>query len=95
MPVEKFFPNDHRAATTLAIRSYKPQKSFGGDIIVFKAAERPWYVRWDRMEGWQDYAAGKVTFHEIPGTHGSVVREPNVKYLADAIFAALPADDEK
>ncbi len=94
MPVEKFFPNDHRAATTLAIRSYKPQKKFVGDITVFKATERPWYIRWDRMGGWQGYVTGEVTFHEVPGTHGSIVREPNVKYLAEALFEALPADGD-
>ena len=93
MPVQKFFPNDHRAATTLAIRTYEPSKAYSGDMTVFKVKERPWYVRWDRMESWSSLVAGRITFREVPGSHGSVMREPNIKYLGEAIAEALQTDN--
>lgn len=93
MPVKKFFPNDHRAATTLAIRTYEPSKVYLGDMTVFKVKERPWYVRWDRMESWSSLVAGRITFREVPGSHGSVMREPNIKYLGEAIAEALQTDN--
>jgi thioesterase domain-containing protein len=89
MPVKKYFPHDHRAATTLAIRNYEPQKMYAGNMTVFKVKEHPWYVRWDRMAGWSRLVAGTITFHEVPGNHGSVMREPNIKYLAEEITKAL------
>lgn len=94
MPMEKLFPNDHRAATTLIIRSYNPQKVYTGSLTVFRVKERPWYVRWDRMEGWSRLVAGSVIFCDLPGNHGTVVKEPHVKNLGDAINRVLQDEDQ-
>jgi thioesterase domain-containing protein/acyl carrier protein len=73
-----------RTAYTL----YDP-KPYSGNAVIFTAKDKPWYVDWDPMEGWNKYIQGGILFVEVDGTHGLVYKHPYVEGLATAIRAHL------
>jgi thioesterase domain-containing protein len=75
-------------ANSRALAEYEPQR-YPGRIDLFRA-------RTDRLGrprptdlGWGAFAAGGVKIHPLPGTHASIVEEPNVRVLAERLTACL------
>jgi thioesterase domain-containing protein len=58
---------------------------YPGPLTLFKAGERPWYVDWDPMKRWSDYVSGEIVSVPVPGAHESILFEPYVKDLAEAL----------
>lgn len=79
------------AANDWAVRSYIPQP-YSGHITLFKST-----FGYQRSEvrspypdlGWRRVAKGGLDIYEIPGTHASMVREPDVRVLGDHLRTCL------
>ena len=82
IPVRKMIGSDHLKATSRASRSYFPDSRYAGAITVFKVSEEPWYVRWDRMKGWQTLVQGNIKIIQVPGNHANIMKAPQVRELA-------------
>jgi thioesterase domain-containing protein len=61
---------------------------YPGKLTFFRVGERPYYVRADLTAGWKDYAA-ELEVHDVSGEHGSLLNEPYVATLAQALENAL------
>jgi amino acid adenylation domain-containing protein len=73
---------------SLLLRTYTPEP-YEGRVILFSAARRPWYMRWDPMEQWTNILTGQFEIVPIPGDHMSVLKPPQVTLLARKIEALL------
>jgi thioesterase domain-containing protein len=73
------------------VRSYTPEP-FDNRVTLSSASQRPWFIRWDPMEQWGDIFTGPVEIVPIPGDHMSMLKPPQVDYLADKISATLGAN---
>jgi amino acid adenylation domain-containing protein len=82
------------AAPTWAQR-YWPGKDFvpptiNGKLRIFRVGRQPfWRIQSDNL-GWGGRATGGIEVHEIPGSHESLLREPNVHILAEKLRAYIP-----
>jgi amino acid adenylation domain-containing protein len=76
-----YIPKNAYVAALISSHDYEPAP-YSGDIFLFKAVERPWYVHWDPLENWQKYVLGKIEICEVLGRHGSMLSEPNVQDLS-------------
>lgn len=79
---------DHLLVGRTAYALYEP-KPYPGKVVIFRAKDRPWYVKWDTMDGWRKYIRGEMDVVDIDGTHGLVYKHPHVEGLATAIMAYL------
>jgi amino acid adenylation domain-containing protein len=68
----------------LATWQYVPEV-YPGNIILFRAEEQPLELSKYKNLGWDDWASEGVEEHLIPGNHYSILREPNVKRLAEVL----------
>jgi thioesterase domain-containing protein len=74
---------------------YWPGKDFvpptiNGKVRVFRVARQPfWRVRSDNL-GWGGRTTEGVEVHEIPGSHESLLRDPNVCILAEKLRTYIP-----
>jgi amino acid adenylation domain-containing protein len=66
-----------------ALESYLPGP-YAGTIHLFRARKQPLRIT-DPSLGWNVVAPGRVKITVIPGTHESMVTDPNVQILADKI----------
>jgi aspartate racemase len=68
---------------------------YPGRLTLFRAAEQPPTFDQVPEEGWKEIAAGGVDIRHVPGTHYTMLAEPNVAALAQELkvrmHAALPA----
>lgn len=71
-------------ATSDGIYSYE-ERSYPGNIALFNASQQPIDIAGDRTLGWGDLVAGEIDIHEIPGDHFSIIREPQVRVLAEQL----------
>jgi amino acid adenylation domain-containing protein len=71
-----------------ALKGYRAQV-YPGKITLFRGRTQPLFCRHGADLGWGKGAAGGVAVKVIPGTHLSILKEPQVKALAEAIKAAL------
>lgn len=72
-----------------AIRAYRPSP-YPGRIALFRAAVGDATHAYDVPDlGWAPFARGGVELYEIPGTHDTLVLEPNVGILAAHLRACL------
>jgi len=71
-----------------ALNSYHA-KSYAGKLTLFRGRTQPLFARHRPDLGWGKIAAGGLALKVIPGTHGSILREPHVKVLAEEFEAAL------
>jgi thioesterase domain-containing protein/acyl carrier protein len=76
----KILPKDISWINQTAYSNYRPGL-FPGKITLFRANERPSYVRSDLTAGWKDYAA-ELEILDIPGSHASMLGDSNVEWLA-------------
>jgi thioesterase domain-containing protein len=76
---------------TLNYANYQPNFTISAPIILFRAQEIKEIVleevkafsRYDLPDwGWQSYTQQPVKTIEVPGNHGGMLHEPNVKILA-------------
>jgi thioesterase domain-containing protein len=80
------YPKDYvRYAEThwKALESYTPGP-YAGTIHLFRARKQP-LRSFDPSLGWQTLAPGHVKISVIPGTHETMVQDPNVQVLADKL----------
>ncbi len=65
--------------------TYRP---YPGKLTLFRVTERPDFVHTDVTAGWREYAS-EVEVRDVPGTHGTLLNEPNVQVLACELKACL------
>jgi len=82
----------------VAHRAHRPHGLFeGGQVVLFKAThgtgaddDVPYVELYtDYIFGWGKRVAGDVSLVNVPGGHSSILQEPNVDILADAMRAAI------
>ncbi|MFN6567373.1 amino acid adenylation domain-containing protein [Dendronalium sp. ChiSLP03b] len=67
-------------------KHYVPQV-YLGRITLFIASEKS--VRVEPELGWTKLVAGKLESHEIPGDHFGILKEPNVRLLAEKLQVSI------
>ena len=67
-------------------------KTYNGHITVFRVRRQPLNRIRDRQLGWGRLAHGGVDGHVVPGKHGTVLQEPNVRGLAEELKKCLLRD---
>jgi thioesterase domain-containing protein len=81
-----------------AMLAYRPG-SFSGELSFFRSQEGtdfgdskelfPWINELDHATAWTDVTGVPVTVYEVPGNHGTLMDEPNVRVLADHLRACI------
>jgi thioesterase domain-containing protein len=61
-------------------------------VTLFKASEQPEGRRNEVIEQWRALASAGIEVQLIPGNHFSMLREPNVEFLADCVKKSLDAE---
>lgn len=74
---------DFRATRNYVLHRYP------GRITLFRANEEPAGVSSDPAFGWDEWAAGGVEIHTVPGNHANMVYRPHVGVLAEKLRACL------
>jgi len=77
-----------RNATQAALRAYQPTP-YAGRVDYFRALHGRFDPRMFR--GLATLTTGNYHLHEVPGNHGTMLRDPNVSTLAAALRAAQAA----
>ncbi len=72
-----------------ALETFRP-RPYTGTIHLFRARKQPLRST-DPSLGWNSVAPGRVAISVIPGTHESMVQDPNVQILAAKIQEAMRA----
>ncbi|NEQ72232.1 MAG: amino acid adenylation domain-containing protein [Okeania sp. SIO2C9] len=72
-------------ATAIASYNYEA-RPYPGNIVLFNASQQLIDVGGDPTLGWRDFVAGEIEIHEIPGEHFSIIREPQVRVLAERLM---------
>ncbi|MTJ47693.1 non-ribosomal peptide synthetase/type I polyketide synthase [Dolichospermum sp. UHCC 0259] len=81
-------------ANSQALRSYVPSSVYPGKLTLFKATDsQPEHFVQDRECGW-DQITHQVEIYEVPGTHTTVMQEPNVKVMAEKLIICLQKAQE-
>lgn len=57
-------------------------KPFHGELHLFKAVERIYFVDETESLGWKKFALDGVNVYDIPGDHKTMFLQPNVKDMA-------------
>ena len=73
----------------VAYQRYNPEP-YPGKITLFRVGERPSYVRTDLTAGWKGYSA-ELEILDVPGTHATILSEPNIETLAAEVKKRLEA----
>jgi thioesterase domain-containing protein len=68
--------------------AYEP-RVYSGRVALFRARTRPLFRLWDPDLGWGKFAKGGVEVHTVRGSHSNILREPNVRLLANAVRHSL------
>ncbi len=66
-------------------------RPYPGRITLFRAEDRLGGHERDPFLGWQQVARGGLDVHEVPGNHGTLIREPHVRVLAQRLRGCLDA----
>lgn len=51
-------------------------------VVYFRATQRPPGTASDRYSGWERFIGVNTVFHEVSGTHVSLMQEPNIEHLS-------------
>jgi thioesterase domain-containing protein/acyl carrier protein len=85
-----------------AVKDYVPQ-AYSGEVTLFRANEPPmgwyymgrdfptpddWYNR-DPQYGWGNVSGGGLNIYDVPGHHGTMLKEPHVGNLTEKLQACL------
>jgi thioesterase domain-containing protein len=79
---------DPSGILVLALQQYRP-KPWSGRTIHLWAAERPKGVFRGSEFVWGHLSPAGFEFHEVPGDHDSMLREPNAKTIAEILGREL------
>jgi thioesterase domain-containing protein len=71
-----------------ALRRYAP-RSYGGDLTFLPAAQPTLPSARDAVAAWEQLAGGRVTVHQVPGDHYTMLRHPQVERLAAVVQGLL------
>ena len=80
-----------RTVYSFAERDYSPETPFKGELTLFRATsgegnDEPFTARYvDPLLGWEHRATQGVRFFDVPGGHSSMLQEPEVQVLAEAL----------
>ncbi len=77
-----------RKVFTVAEEGYKPQVYFGS-ATWFRATEKGLRGVDNPTDDWSKWVTGGVEVHEIVGDHGSILKEPQVRHLAERVRFCL------
>lgn len=77
-----------RKVFAVAEDSYKPQVYFGS-ATWFRATEKGLRGVDNPHDDWSKWVTGGVEVHDIEGDHGSILREPEVRHLAERLRSCL------
>ena len=84
-------PFMHRIATGAIKRmttAYRPGAPYGGDMDLF-LVELKGSVKDDPVKAWSVHVAGEIRTHPVPGTHNTMLEEPHVDGVAEALRKAI------
>jgi amino acid adenylation domain-containing protein len=85
------YPEDQRKlwhAHVRALINYHPQL-YQGQVTLFHSPVHLLFCSFDPKYGWSELASGGVEVNPIPGDHETIMEEPHVHRLAEAIHASL------
>ncbi len=77
-----------RKVFAVAEEGYKPQVYFGS-ATWFRATEKGLRGADNPTDDWSKWVTGGVEVHEIVGDHGSILKEPDVRLLAESLRSCL------
>lgn len=83
---------DPSGTLVLAMQNYSP-KPWSGRTLHLWAAERPKGAFRDPEFIWGHLSPAGFEFHEVPGNHESMLREPSANKIAEILSAELSAAD--
>src|SRR5206468_13792 len=84
-------PGNYRVlleANYRALRAYVP-RPYAGRVAILQARCQPLFRWHEPLMGWQKLLSGRVEHTIIPGTHDSILTEPNVRVLAAVLTGCL------
>jgi len=67
---------------------YRP-KIYPGAITIFRTSDREILDGDDEFLGWRELVTSPLTVRRVPGNHYTMIREPNVRVLAEQLRASL------
>ncbi|MBI5950957.1 MAG: amino acid adenylation domain-containing protein [Chloroflexi bacterium] len=73
------------------VDNYQPRYC-PGKVTLFRAGVQPENIVPDPFLGWKDYVSEDLKIVEVPGTHNSIIKEPHLSFLVEAIEAELPGE---
>jgi hypothetical protein len=73
-----------------ALRDYVP-KVYAGPVVLLRARTRPLFRLHGHDLGWGRLAGGGLEVVTVPGNHETILKEPNVRVLAEALLTHLRA----
>lgn len=73
-----------------AAKNYVP-RPYPGKVILFRAMDRDQFKPEDSDSqfGWGELAAGGLEVHHVPGNHLGILKEPDVRVLAEKLQECL------
>jgi surfactin family lipopeptide synthetase A len=77
-----------RKVFAVAEEGYKPQVYFGS-ATWFRATEKGLRGVDNPTDDWSKWVTGGVEVHDIEGDHGSILKEPQVRHLAESVRSCL------
>ena len=83
-----------RRVFAIAEDKYKPQVYFGS-ATWFRATEKGLRGVDNPTDDWSKWVTGGVEVHEIAGDHGSILKEPDVRYLAESLRSCLNKSEQE
>jgi len=72
----------------LASEAYVPSP-YEGDLVLFRSMSQPPGSAFDESLGWGTVVRGKLTVLELPGMHATMIVEPRVRFLVEALRPIL------
>jgi len=67
---------------------YQPS-SCPGEVTLFHASIQPENIVPDSTLGWKNYVSGELKIVEVTGTHNSMMKEPHLSILVQAIQSEM------
>lgn len=68
--------------------AFVPQP-YDGDLVLFRSNKQPPGAALQPTLGWDSVVRGKITVVELPGMHATMIAEPRVRYLVEALRPVL------
>jgi amino acid adenylation domain-containing protein len=76
----------------IAVKSYRPQ-AYDGPVILFRSDKYRTWKYWDSSLGWS-HMLPRLTVHEIPGVHDSMLTGPHRAEIARTITTAIDGSSQ-